>query len=98
MERISKSRKKAVITFLIFIVCIAKYILVNLFEVIPRYGSTSRNITWFIIVPALIIGLILSISVIREDFKLKRKNWINLILSLPILIFIFYFFVIKLLL
>jgi len=94
--RINKNRKKAVISFIIFIICLTKYVLVNLYEVIPRYGSTSRDITWFIILPAVIIGLILSISVISENFKSNRKNLINILLVLPMLFFIFYFFVIKL--
>ena len=79
---------KALISFTIFIIAIIKDILVSWLEVIPVRGVTNKLISYFFIMPILIIGLILSIQVIRENYKQKVQGSrqffdTNFILALP---------------
>ncbi|MBX3241947.1 MAG: hypothetical protein KIT80_13245 [Chitinophagaceae bacterium] len=85
---------KANLSFIFFIVIVIKDVLVSVFKVIPERSPANRLISWFIIVPLTVIGIIFSIQVIKTSF-LQRKNKPiinkNVILSLPILFLGLYF-------
>lgn len=95
MGKVINTRKKAIISFLIFAASIIKYVLVNVMEVIPPYGSMNRSISWTIMLPLMIIGIVLSILVISGNIRSRKVNLIDIALSLPILLFTIYFFLIK---
>lgn len=87
--------KKALISFLIFIIIISKYILINKFEIIPQYGILNRALSWFIIMPLILIGTFFSFRVLRENYlqkinKNKRFFDYNLLMSIPTLLCFFY--------
>ena len=89
--------KKALASCSIFIIVIIKDVLVSYFKIIPERGVTNRLVSWFFILPLIIIGGVLSLQVIRENY-LQNKNRgealfnINFIFSLPALIYFLYFF------
>lgn len=89
---------KAIASFLIFIIVFLKDILVSGLHLIPERSQFNREISWFFIVPASLIGVGLSIIVIRAGY-LRRKNegkrfWdINVLLALPLLLYISLFIV-----
>ena len=92
----SKTRKKAILVFMFFIVCLLKYYLFNVIEIFPLYGRENGLISWLVIVPVILTGCYLALNVIFS-YLLKRHNarFIDLLLVLPILIFIIYFMFIK---
>lgn len=84
----SQLNKKALISFIAFIIAIVKDILVSWLEIIPERGLTNRLISYCFIMPILIVGLIFSIQVIRKNYRakiLENRSFFdtNLILSLP---------------
>jgi len=87
--------KKAFISFVIFIIILVKDLLVSVLQVIPERGPTNRLISWFFIIPIMIIGTVLSIQIIREKYlQRKRKPFfdINLLLAIPTLLCFLYIF------
>lgn len=88
--------KKAVISFILFLIILIKDILVSYLELIPHRSSINRLLSWFIILPLTIIGITLSVQVIVGSF-LQWKNAnrrlinTNFILSTPILLYVLYF-------
>ena len=94
-------RKKALISFLIFIVIVTKDVLVSDFHVIPERSMLNRSISWFVILPISIMGVIFSIQVIKGFFfnragKKTSKINLNLILALPCLLYVLYYVVLGL--
>jgi len=85
--------KKAFISFVIFVIIIVKDILVSGLQVIPERGLTNRLISWFFIIPIMIIATVLSMQVIREKY-LQRKSKpffdISLLLAIPTLLCFLY--------
>lgn len=87
--------KKAIISFLIFIVILTKDYLVSYLHIIPERSPLNRSINWFLILPLSILGVIFSIQIFRSKFlerKYEKKSVIDLsfILSLPCLLYVLY--------
>jgi cation transport ATPase len=92
---LKKINKKAFISSVTFIIILVKDILVSGLQVIPERGLTNRLISWFFIIPIMIIGTVLSIQVIREKYlQIKSKPFfdINLLLAIPTLLCFLYIF------
>jgi hypothetical protein len=95
---LSQLNRKAVISFFTFVIAIVKDIFVSWLEIIPERGLTNSLVSYFFIIPILIIGLIFSIQVIRENYKHKtyeNRHFfdVNLFLSLPALLCFLYGFI-----
>jgi len=89
--------KKAIISFCIFIAIVVKDILVGYLQVIPERSPANRLISWFFIIPIMIIGVVLSLQTIREIYLQSKYGGkslfnINLFLSLPVLLCFLYVF------
>jgi hypothetical protein len=93
MEKISL-KSIAIVSFSIFIINILKYYLINIEKLINPYGADNRLIS-FIMLPIIGIGIILSIIVLVKGTKSIKANILNMILSLPLIIFFIYFFFLK---
>ena len=95
MEKINKSfmpathlSNKALFSFFAFVIAVIKDILVSWLKLIPERGLSNRIISYCVIMPLLIIGLIFSVQGIRRNYKFKvQQNKlffdINLLLALP---------------
>lgn len=103
-EEIIKSMKKrnlyykALASFVIFILIVIKDISVSYFRVIPIRGPLNTMISWFLILPFSIVGFALSFIVVRHYYNYSvssRRLFMDgvLLLSLPNLLYILYFFV-----
>jgi hypothetical protein len=95
---VRRLKGKAITSFVIFIIVFMKDILVSGLQLIPERSPVNREISWFFIVPASLIGVVLSIIVIRSGY-LRKKNEgkrlfdINVLLALPLLLYISLFIV-----
>jgi hypothetical protein len=91
--------KKAIASFVIFIIVFLKDILVSGMQIIPVRSPLNRAISWLVIAPGALIGVVLSIQVIRAGY-LRKKNGgsrlfdISTIFALPLLIYVSFFLVI----
>lgn len=103
METIQKKNKlkiKALLSFIIFILIITKDLLVE-YNIIPVRSLLNRQLSYFVVLPLWIIGMILSVWVMVELFLVRRglkkviAN-INFWLALPILLDTIYFFIVLL--
>jgi hypothetical protein len=83
----------AVASFSIFIINMFKYYLINIKNLLSPYGSENRLIS-LIMLPIIGIGMCMSIFVLFKTFK-SKINLINIVLSIPLIIFFIYFFFIK---
>lgn len=89
---------KAIASFLIFIIVFLKDILVSGLHLIPERSQFNREISWFFIVPASLIGVVLSLIIIRDSY-LRKKNKgkrlldVNVLIVLPLLLYISLFIV-----
>ena len=92
--------RKAIASFVIFILVFLKDMLVSGFQIIPERSPVNRAISWLFVLPATLIGVVLSIRVIRAGY-LRKKNGgarmfdISAIFALPLLIYISFFIVIE---
>ena len=83
--------RKAIASFVIFILVFLKDILVSGFQIIPERSPVNRAISWLFVLPATLIGVVLSILVIKAGY-LRKKNGgtrmfdISAIFALPLLI------------
>ncbi len=82
-------------SIIIFLVCMIKLVLINWFELLPIYGSTNRFISWFILLPLILIGVVLSIRVIKNYLPVSEKAFksYNVILIIPLLLYSSYLFI-----
>lgn len=94
MEKIIINRILAIISFGIFFIGILKYYLVNIQMIIYPYSPLNRTISW-IIFPFTMIGVLISIFIIFKEMRLKKISYINILSSLPIIIYFIYFFFLK---
>ncbi len=83
-------------SFLIFIILISKDVLVSSLHLIPERSPTKRLISWLVVLPISIIGIILSVRIVKHYLHYwldKRVLLINrtLLLSLPILLYVMYY-------
>ena len=80
-------QKKATWTFVIFLIAITKDILVSGFELIPERSPLNWKISYFFIMPIMILGLILSMQVVYYFFSTRTKRkYSYLVLAFPTLI------------
>jgi hypothetical protein len=87
--------RKALVSFIIFCIVLAKDILVSDLKIILVRSPLNRAISWFIILPITVIGIIYSIQFIRKCyFKNSKVNNrqldVNTFLALPILLYVLY--------
>jgi len=94
MEKI-KISKTAFIPLFIFVINFIIYLLIEVFGIIYTYSSTAKKTYIFFCFPLNVIGFILSIFFILK-FLIYKKNFWNIIVCLPLLIFIFYFYFVPL--
>jgi hypothetical protein len=90
---LSKRRVIATIVLIAFLIILAKDIFINELQYINPYTPTNRIISWFIILPLIVIGTLLSIWVLTllpASMKSKIKS-LDLYLILPFFLYIGYF-------
>lgn len=88
MKKLNKIDKKALFSFIIFITCILKYYLFNVIQIYPIYGNINGLVSWLIILPLLLIGLFFSFKIIFKSVIDFRNNIGNLLLSIPLIVFV----------
>jgi hypothetical protein len=88
-----KIKNQSIIVLTIFLVCTLKYYLISILNVIPQYGSSSRLISWLVVLPLTLIGIILSISVIIGSLKNIKERFVYLIIIMPFILYFVYFFI-----
>ena len=89
-------KTKAVLAFACFVIIVIKEILINYLELIPPRSILNRSISWFGVLPLMVIGVIMAVLVTHDNIVKSRKMGkrtfdINLLLCLPILLFFLYF-------
>lgn len=90
MEKIN-TRILAIISFSIFLINILKYYFINILHLLYPYSSENRLFS-YLMLPIIVLGLIFSIIAIFIGIKSIRKNLLNIILSIPLILFFIYFF------
>ena len=93
MEKMIKIKNQSIIVLTILLVCTLKDYLINILNDIPQYGSSSRLISWLVVLPLTLIGIILSISVIIGSLKNIKERFVYLIIIMPFILYFVYFFI-----
>lgn len=93
MEKIN-DKLLAIVSFVIFFINIIKYYLINIEQIIRPYSPTNRLVS-YIMLPIIFIGIVLSFIVLFKNIFYEKKSLINILLSLPLIWFVIYFFFIK---
>jgi hypothetical protein len=84
--------RTAIISFVIFLIIGTKVILINRFGLFNPYGRENRLISWFLIMPLVIVGLLLSVSSIKKQWTSKGNILnVNTFLVLPMLLYSLWF-------
>jgi len=91
MEKEIKLNKLAYIPLGIFIVNFIIYLIIDVFGLIYTYSGTAKKIYLFFCFPINILGFIMTIYFLIKFLIFKKSFW-NVILCLPLLVFIFYFY------
>lgn len=94
MEKIVNNRILSVASFGIFLIGVLKYYLINIQEIVYPYSPLNRTISWLMF-PFIITGVLISIFVIYKEMRLKEISSINILLSLPLIVYFIYFFFLK---
>lgn len=86
---------KALVSFIFFIVIAVRALLVGYLKLIPIRSPLNRGISWFLILPILLIGSVLSFTVVEYYISqwIKTHKLLvdrNLLLALPCLLFALY--------
>ncbi len=97
MEKEIKINNIAYIPLAIFITNLLIYLLIDKLEIINIYSGLAKNIYIFISFPINIIGSIIFLYFSIKFLTNYKRNYWNLILCIPLLIFLFYFYFIPLL-
>jgi hypothetical protein len=81
--------KKSIFSFVVFLLCILKYYLINVRELFPQYGLENRMISWLIVLPFSIIATWVSIKIFRKNYRKLSvpAAAINIFLCMPICIY-----------
>jgi len=93
MEKLN-DRLFSILSFVIFLINTIKYYLINLEQIIYPYSSTNRLIS-FVMLPIIFVGVILSFITLMKNIFSGHRNIINILLSLPLVLFVIYFFFVK---
>jgi hypothetical protein len=84
--------RPAILSFVIFLIIVAKDILINELELLSPYGRENRLISWLLIMPLFFVGLFLSVSAIRKQLTSKSRFLnTNTFLVLPMLLYSLWF-------
>lgn len=88
----------ALASFFIFIVLITRDILVFYYQIIPVRSPLNRLLGWFLILPFFLIGLFLSLRIIKYYLNYLKDNhkmlfdW-SLLLAVPTILYLSAIFV-----
>jgi len=93
MEKIN-IRNFAILSFLIFLLNFSAFIFIDVLELIKPYSSFNKKISFFVLFPLNIIGILISFAVIIKN-TLNKGKLIYSLLCLPLLLILFYFFFLK---
>src|SRR5689334_4159182 len=96
MYRLATVNRKALLSFVIFILVFLKDLLVSGLHVIHPRSTLNFDLTYFFVVPASLIGVVSSILVVRDAYVRRKNNGtpffdINVKLALPLLSYISFF-------
>ncbi len=94
MEKI-KISKLAFIPLAIFVVNFTIYLLIKVYEVVYIYSSVAKRTYIYICFPMNVLGFIITIYFV-VNFLIYKKSFWNVILCLPLMAFIFYFYFVPL--
>jgi len=86
---------QAAISFGIFLLIAAKYLLVNHLKLINPYTPHNRVLSYLMVLPLSFIGLLLSIQVVKSTLATSKKNILTYttILAMPMLLYSLWFLV-----
>jgi hypothetical protein len=86
-QRCNMIEKKSIFSFVVFLLCILKYYLINVRELFPKYGPENRMISWLIVLPFSMIAIWVSIKIFRKYYRKLSvpAAAINIFLCMPIL-------------
>ncbi|KMQ61330.1 hypothetical protein ACM46_14935 [Chryseobacterium angstadtii] len=93
MEKIN-IRNLAILSFIIFLLNFSAFVFIDILEFIKPYSSFNKRISFFILFPLNVIGIIISFAVIIKNTINKGKIFYTL-LCFPLLLILFYFFFLK---
>lgn len=93
MEKIN-IKNLAILSFIIFLLNFSAFIFIDVLEWISPYSSFNKKISFFVLFPLNIIGILISFFVIIKN-TLNKGSFITSILCFPLLIILFYFFFLK---
>ncbi|MFT3794815.1 hypothetical protein [Flavobacterium sp.] len=85
------TQKMATISFVAFLIVLLKYLLINELGFIPPYSLTHRAISWFVILPVLIIGCSCSVVVLIRGMQSIQTHRTAILLSIPLLALTVYY-------
>ena len=90
--------KKAVTSFIFFLIILLKEIIVNYFELIPVRSKLNRSLSWFGVAPLMIVGAFLSFLVLKNKVTDRKKVGgeildFSFLMSLPSAIIFIYFLI-----
>lgn len=91
MEKVTNNKFLSIVSFVIFLIGILKYYLINIREIIHPYSPLNRTISWMIF-PFVIMGILISLFVIFKEIKSTKASFVNILLSIPLIVYFIYFF------
>jgi hypothetical protein len=91
--------KKVLVSFIFFCIIFIKDILISDLKIIPIRSPTNRMLSWFVILPIFIVGLLFSIQYLYKTFLRNRdfndnKKYINVLLAIPMILYLIYVIII----
>lgn len=93
MEKIN-IKNLAILSFIIFLLNFSAFIFIDILKLINPYSLFNKRISFFVLFPLNIIGILISFTVIIKNIFNKGKLIYSL-LCLPLLLILFYFFFLK---
>ena len=84
---------RPIVSFSIFTICILKYFLINILELVPKYGDINRIISWVFFLPLTIVGFIISMIILIKSIKKLKSKWLDILLILRMIFYVYYFFI-----
>lgn len=84
----------AVLSFIIFLLNFLTFIFIDVLKLLSHYGSFNKIISFYVLFPLNIIGILISFIVIIMN-TINKGKFIYTLLSIPLLLLLFYFFFLK---
>ena len=69
-----KVKAASILSFVIFLFIVGKLIIVNDLKIINPYSPTNRLISWGIIMPLTIAGIVISINVFKKSYSYQETG------------------------